>query len=59
MIVYVENRPPGGGGAWTALRMARAAASSAAWPDERVIAWLTTRPDGPMVKANSILNVLA
>ncbi len=38
------NRPPGGGGVWTALMMACAARSSAASPDERVTDWLMTRP---------------
>jgi hypothetical protein len=33
-----------------ALMMACAALSSAALPEERVIDWLMTRPDGPTVK---------
>ena len=47
----VLTLPPGGGGVWMALIMARAAPSSAALPEERVIDWLTTRPEGPTVKA--------
>ena len=51
MVVLVLKRPPGGGGAWTAFMMACVAWSSEGSPEERVIEWLTTRPDGPTVKA--------
>ena len=51
MFVLAEKVLPGGGGVWIARRMDRAAPSSAALPDEFVIARPATRPDGPTVNA--------
>ncbi len=49
--MLVEKWPPGGGGVWIAFSVVRAAESRMGLPEDRVIDWLTTRPEGPMVKA--------